>query len=513
MNVRFRLLLLSLAGLVLLGLVTGRGWGAGSEVPSSGEDARQILETARNKQLDRWEGVDVYRVDQTLMGTTVRSWFVRTEVTDDAGESQTLFLPESSGAAAQQTCSGAKQLDADGLDAYADGLEKTGAALGAEYERGLEQAGLPKGLLSVGDGTPWTSFDPRVSMGGMADFVRAAAGAKREEAGAGAQRQASAMDSTAQTARFMETARLVGRETVDGRPAFHLTSTDVDEVQQIEGGEYRMEAVSLWLDAEEYVPLRMTVEGTMASGDDVRAVTIESLQSDYRRVPNSRMYEPYRRVTSISNEMTPEQEAEMLKARQQMQEFEQQLAAMPPDQRRMTEKMMGPQLEMMRSMAAGDGFHTEVTVSEIAVNPEASGDPEASCGTGGAMQTGRAMQTGTPDAVGSSQAATAQAATAGSPEPSVPSAEGTALEAAREACLKDRMAQAQAAQTSRRGFGRLLSGVSRVASRFGGRGVAEDVGQTTAAVYDANATADDVAAAAKDLGLTADDIDDCRNPT
>jgi hypothetical protein len=309
------------------------------------------------------------------------------------------------------------------------------------------------------------------------------------------------MDSAAQTAKFMETARLVGRETLDGRPAFHLESAGLDQVQKTDDGEYRVETVSLWLDAEEYVPLRTTVEGTMVSGDQARPVTIETLQSDYRQVPNSRMYEPYRRVTTISNAMTPEQEAEMLKAQQQMQEFEQQLATMPPDQRRMAENMMGPQLEMMRSMAAGGGFRTEVTVRGITVNPGAGTGSDASCGTGNDLHTG---------AVETVDAASASPAPA---DETLPSAHNATLEAAREACLKDRMDQAQAAEKKRRGFGRLLSGVSRVASRFGGRSVAEGIQQTSGEVYDANATADDVAAAAKDLGLTADDIEDCRNPT
>ena len=53
--------------------------------PASAADAREILETAQKRQVERWEGVNAYTVDRTLMGHTVTTWFVRTEYEDDAG--------------------------------------------------------------------------------------------------------------------------------------------------------------------------------------------------------------------------------------------------------------------------------------------------------------------------------------------------------------------------------------------------------------------------------------------
>ena len=43
----------------------------------SAESARDILETAQKRQVERWEGVNAYAVDRTLMGQTVTTWFVR----------------------------------------------------------------------------------------------------------------------------------------------------------------------------------------------------------------------------------------------------------------------------------------------------------------------------------------------------------------------------------------------------------------------------------------------------
>ena len=80
------------------------------------------------------------------------------------------------------------------------------------------------------------------------------------------------------------------------------------------------------------------------------------------------------------------------------------------------------------------------------------------------------------------------------------------LQAKQQACLQQKMAEAQAAQKKKRGFGRLLSAVTRTASRGGNYDLASSVND----VYAANATADDLAAAAKDLGLTEDDLEECR---
>lgn len=82
------------------------------------------------------------------------------------------------------------------------------------------------------------------------------------------------------------------------------------------------------------------------------------------------------------------------------------------------------------------------------------------------------------------------------------------LQAAQQACLQQKTAEAQAGQKKKRGFGRLMSAVTRTAFRTGNY----DMARTVNDVYAANATADDLAAAAKDLGLTEDAVAACRNP-
>ncbi len=57
-----------------------------------------------------------------------------------------------------------------------------------------------------------------------------------------------------------------------------------------------------------------------------------------------------------------------------------------------------------------------------------------------------------------------------------------------------------------------MRAVSRTASQLGGGELSSQISRTSAEVYNANATAQDVQSAARDLGLSEDDIEACRNP-
>ena len=92
--------------------------------------------------------------------------------------------------------------------------------------------------------------------------------------------------------------------------------------------------------------------------------------------------------------------------------------------------------------------------------------------------------------------------------PMAPTQDPAALQAAQQACLQQKMAEAQAAQKKKRGFGRLMRAVTRTAWQSGNY----DMARTVNDIYSANATADDLAAAAKDLGLTEDEVAACQNP-
>jgi hypothetical protein len=79
---------------------------------------------------------------------------------------------------------------------------------------------------------------------------------------------------------------------------------------------------------------------------------------------------------------------------------------------------------------------------------------------------------------------------------------------AQQACLQQKIAEAQAAQESqqrRRGFGSLM----RAVSRLGGDEISASVAEASAEVANANAAINDLESAARDLGLTEDDVASC----
>ena len=82
------------------------------------------------------------------------------------------------------------------------------------------------------------------------------------------------------------------------------------------------------------------------------------------------------------------------------------------------------------------------------------------------------------------------------------------LQAAQQACLQRKIEASQAANKKKRGFGSLLSAVTRTVGGSGNN----DLAGKTSDIYNANATANDLASAAKDLGLTEDDVAACQNP-
>ena len=169
-------------------------------------------------------------------------------------------------------------------------------------------------------------------------------------------------------AAFSDSAELVGMETVDGRKAHHLVAENLDRARRFaEDGEFTLQTVNVWIDADEYVPLRMVMDGTMDTDGTPRPVTIETIEHDYRNVAGSNMYEPYQQIMRLTGEMADETKRQMEEARAQLAEFETQMAEMPESQRQMMMNMMGEQIEMMRKMADGDGIEIITNVRSITV--------------------------------------------------------------------------------------------------------------------------------------------------
>ena len=165
-----------------------------------------------------------------------------------------------------------------------------------------------------------------------------------------------------------KSSKVLGTETIGGRSGFHLKADDVDRVQQMGDQKVSFDTFEIWIDTTDYVPLKILIHGTSSGPDGARPIMVDVLFSDYRNVPDSKLYEAYRQTMSMGGVLDPKQQKELQEAMKQMDEMEAQLAAMPEAQRKMMEKMMGPKIEMMKQMASGGAMEVVTETIDIKVN-------------------------------------------------------------------------------------------------------------------------------------------------
>jgi len=165
-------------------------------------------------------------------------------------------------------------------------------------------------------------------------------------------------------------------------------------------------------------------------------------------------------------------------------------------QRDMVMQRMGPQMETMKRMASGGGIEVVTEVQQFLVNPDDEALRRVQLSAAASSMGGAgALPTPMPTPM------TMPASTA----PAVPAGQA-GDQSAYKACLEEKARQRQAAQKKKQGLGRLMGAMARNAGRLGGEAVTRAIGEARMA----KATADDLAAAARDLGLTEDEIAECQ---
>lgn len=168
---------------------------------------------------------------------------------------------------------------------------------------------------------------------------------------------------------LVEHARYEGRESIDGSSVHVLAIDDLSQLPMVQDAapdemEFQARNGKIFVDAELMVPRRIEFVGDATTPNGVHEVTIHIDQSDIRDVQG--LLVPYHTTMEISGlqaMIDPEMRA-------QLQQMEEQLAALPPQQREMMERMLGDQLEQLRQMAAGNGdaMTVDVTVEDVRVN-------------------------------------------------------------------------------------------------------------------------------------------------
>jgi hypothetical protein len=321
------------------------------------QDAQSILETVRAKQVERWEGVENYTVDMKMGGNRTLVYFEKFSIGDDASNPAFRMVPLTEISREQAEAMGFEPLTPEQLETFADAHEMLGDVMA---QHGTTEGGMqPTG-------------DPRELFGETAGFLRGAASYQENDGTADAARGITDM------AVFARHARLVGKERVGDREAFLLRADNLAVVPEAQpSDEFTLETSSLWIDARDYVPLRLKMEGTMKTDEGDQPITIEKLDQDYRRVES--LYEPFHqllRISGLMGAMDPEDRKEMEEAMKEMEDLEEKLKELPESQRQMIMSRMGPQIEMMEKMAAGGAIEVPIEVSKIVVNQGPPGQIE-----------------------------------------------------------------------------------------------------------------------------------------
>lgn len=153
--------------------------------------------------------------------------------------------------------------------------------------------------------------------------------------------------------RLAKHATYAGTETINGTRT-HLLRIDNPEAV-FEEMDDSADVMTYYVDAQEYLPLRMVV--TMKPDDKQKASTMTIDLRDYRTVKGLTL--PYTMETKMDLGLSEE-------TRQQMEQLKKQMEQMPKEQREQMKRMMGDQFEQMQNMMAGEP--TVVTVKSVRVN-------------------------------------------------------------------------------------------------------------------------------------------------
>jgi len=317
-------------------------------------DAKSLLESARALQAERWAEVDNYTVTLSV---------------DISGGLQTSLYHE--------------KMDVDGQPTfrmvppgeYSSRLvEKAGFPAGKDVMAGMVPGldMMTDALAAGGEGMP--PLDLRGMTSQMSAFAQAGATYEEDDG------RADAKDAMADLAAFAERAKLKGTEQVLATSsesgamaeAYRLVADDLSDVKldQPEGdARFTLNKITLWLEKEHLVPLRLLMDGEVEQDGEKMPLSIEKLDLDYQQV--GPLYESHHqeyRLSGIMSSLSDKDRKEMEKAKVEFEKMKEQLESMPEAQKSMVEKMMKGQMEKFEAMMEGDAFTSTTTVKSIAIN-------------------------------------------------------------------------------------------------------------------------------------------------
>ncbi len=185
-------------------------------------------------------------------------------------------------------------------------------------------------------------------------------------------------------------ARVEGMEIVDGNETYRVRVEPLDEVDlgvslPESEGSTRFTSATFLIDADEYVPRRLTLEGDKETMGTRVPVTLEVELSDYREIEG--LLHPFRRTTvvTVAPLMSAKDRKGLEEAREQFEQMEKELAKLPEAQRRMIEAQVVPGLQQLEAMMGAGA--TEVTSTTETKEVRVNAGPPTEIRAAGAVAT------------------------------------------------------------------------------------------------------------------------------
>lgn len=316
--------------------------------PASGQDAASIMGEMFTRQQQRYEGIDNFTIVQETLGSRIPQYFEAFQV--EGVTRGFRLVPLSEIERERMAAQGLTPPTSGQIAAMAEGYRMFGDMVASE----LEREGLPPQLAGLSR-----------AFGGMAhETLMAAATYEENDGREDARRQI--MD----LARFARNARLVGTEEVANRPAHHLRVEDFEGLELPDSEvEFEPTGASLWIDTEQFVPLRLLVEVDATVDGSTSDITIEKISHAWN--DDQGLFLAHGEIMSLGGAMfiaDEKQRAEMQEALDQLEDMDEQLAGLSSSQKEMIMSRIGPQIAQLERMARGEPLTVVTNVVEVRVN-------------------------------------------------------------------------------------------------------------------------------------------------
>ena len=172
--------------------------------------------------------------------------------------------------------------------------------------------------------------------------------------------------------KIAERAELEGTESVDGEQCHVLaisdfSGLDLDEQMEMgDRGDFVPKTGLLYVDTDDHLIRKMELGGEITRDGQTSPMTAVTVLSDYREVEG--MLHPFQLHITATGLAAGMSEEEMEEARRGLAEMEKNLEGMDATQRAMVERMMGGQMEKLRTMLESGQFEITVVTKEVRVN-------------------------------------------------------------------------------------------------------------------------------------------------